>query len=51
MALSQMGIPGNTSGSGGVYLSSADSVITEINTIVLDRNTGLSRLTVVELQW
>jgi len=51
MAISQMGIPGNTNGSDDVYLSSADSVITEIDTTGLDRNTELSRLTVVVLQW
>jgi hypothetical protein len=31
MALSQMGVPGNTSGSDGVYRRSADSGITEID--------------------
>lgn len=51
MALSQMGIPGNTSGSDGVYLNSADSVITEIDSTGPNRNTGWFGLTVVELQW
>lgn len=32
MALSQMGVPDYTSGSDSVYLRSADSGITEINT-------------------
>lgn len=31
MALSQMGVPGSTSGSDGVYRRSADSGITEID--------------------
>lgn len=31
MALSQMGVPGNTSGSDGVYRRSADSGIAEVD--------------------
>ena len=47
MALSQVGIPGNKSGSDSIYLSSANSVINEIDTTGLDRDTGLSEPVVV----